>query len=85
MLPMMVEFAAREDVAGQRRELLALLAGARLPALAGPGDGVVQEQAAGFQQPVDRLVIGREIVDADMFEHADARHLVEARSPSTSA
>ena len=38
---------------------------------------MMQEQAAGLQQAMHGLEIGREVGDADMFEHADGGDLVE--------
>ena len=47
-------------------------------ALAAPGDGMVQVDAARLQQAVDGREIGGVVGEPEMLEHADRRYLVEA-------
>ena len=77
-MPMMVEFAAGEDVADHRLVFRALARSALLVALAAPGDRVMQIDPPGSQQPVHRREIGGVVDEADMLEHADRGDLVEA-------
>ena len=42
---------------------------------------MVQEQPIGFQQPVHGVEVERQILQAHVLEHADARHLVIELAP----
>ena len=69
-----VELAVREHVAIDE-----LGRDGPVPALLVMGDAVVEEQPARTQHTLDCRIVGRQIREADMLEHADAGHLVVDR------